>query len=133
MMQLRDYRPSDRPALEAMFRAQGYEYVLPDISDEKLFITRLILVDEHDKPVQAVLGRLTSEAYFLEDPKSAGPVIRMRRFLALEEAACDRGRRAGLDSVHVWLPPEVETTKFGSQLERLNWKEFTWRTFCKEL
>ena len=114
-----------------MLRAQGYEYTLPELDYSPLFITRLVLEDE-GKPVQALFGRLTSEAYFLEDPESSTPQTRMRRFLFLHHAACDIARSAGIDSVHVWLPPQIKE-KFGPQLERLGWNEYVWPTYAKHL
>jgi len=88
--------------------------------------------NEEGKAVQALLGRLTSEAYFLEEPSSASPSVRMRRFLALHSRACEEGREAGVDSVHAWLPPEV-SEKFGSQLCKLGWTQYTWPVFMKRL
>ena len=131
-MRFREYRAEDKPALEAMYRAQGFAYEFPDIDDSRLWITRMVLVDDEDKPLQAVLGRLTSEAFFIFDPKVASPVTQMRRFVSLQEAACESGRRAGVDSVHCWLPPEVKET-FGPQLERLGWLEYEWATFARSL
>jgi hypothetical protein len=130
-MVLRDYKDSDRAALEQMKQEQGHNYTLPSLSDSKLWISRKVLADDNDIPIQALLGRLTSEAYFLFHPTENGMMV-MRRFLSLHEACCDAGRAAGLDSVHCWLPPDVDL-KFGSQLQRLGWINYIWPTYCKSL
>lgn len=131
-MNVRDYQQSDFPALQAMHTAQGFEYQLPDLSDSGLWITRKVMTEDGGRPVGAILGRLTSEAFYLDNPKVTSPAMRMRRFLALHEVAASEGKKAGVDSVHVWLPPEVEK-KFGNQLARLGWVQFTWPTFVKSL
>lgn len=131
-MNCREMRESDIPVLEDMQLAQGYKYTLPDLRDPRLWIARRVLTNDKDVPIQAVLGRLTSEAMFLFYPGKDSDMKVMRRFLSLHQQCCDAGRVAGVDSVHCWLPPDV-ADKFGSQLERLGWKEYTWRTFCKGL
>ena len=131
-MRYREYEPSDRPILEAMQKAQGHAYTLPPLDNPRLWITRMVILDEKGVPCQAILGRLTSEAYYLDFPDAMSPAARMRRFLCLHQIAAYEGRMAGMDSVHVWLPPEIKE-KFGGQLERLGWQEYTWPTFVKHL
>jgi len=114
-----------------MHAAQGFGYELPDLLDPRLWITQKVLEDKEGKPVKAILGRLTSEAFFLDYPEE-NEFTRMRRFMALHEVACEEGRRCGMDSVHVWLPPELKK-KFGERLERMGWIEFTWPTYMRKL
>lgn len=131
-MKIRNYRNEDAPALKAMLAAQRFDYELPDLTDPKsLFITRLV-IEKDSKPVAAVLGRLTSEAYFLENPESGTDIERARRFLILHGRAIQMGREAGIDSIHVWLPPEVQK-KFGPQLESLGWEQFTWPVYERRI
>jgi hypothetical protein len=131
-MRYREYQSKDRPIIEAMHKAQGYDYALPPLDDSRLWITRMVILDEKGVPCQAILGRLTSEAMYLDFPDAVTPATRMRRFLSLHQLAANEGRLAGMDSVHVWLPPEIKE-KFGGQLERLGWQEYTWPTFMKKL
>jgi hypothetical protein len=131
-MNLRDYKSTDRADLEAMQRAQGFDYKLPDLNDPRLWIARRVMVDEKDRPTHAILGRLTSEAYYLNFPRKENPITQMKRFLSMHEIACAAGKQAGLDSCHIWIPPEIKET-FGPQLERLGWVEYTWATFSKQL
>jgi len=128
---IRPYRKEDEAALRAMHAAQGLDYELPDV-DHPLFFSRTVLVNEKDEPIRAVLGRLTSEAFFLEYPDQGSEFTRMREFLKLQEAACADGRARGIDSVHVWLPPEMKYT-FGAQLCRVGWEHHTWLSFARRL
>jgi len=130
-MTIRGYQAEDKEALEQMHRKQGFAYSLPDLDDPSLWISRDVLLDGAGKPAQAILGRLTAEAYFL-DSGEASAHVRIRRFLALHRRACERGKAAGMDSVHVWLPPEIKET-FGRQLEKLGWVEYVWPTYMKAL
>lgn len=131
-MELRDFRDEDSEWLKRMHHEQGYDYSLPSLSDPRLWIVRKVLADDNGKPVQAVLGRLTSEAYFLESPSDASPTVRFRRFLLMHNAAIEAGRAAGVDSVHIWLPKEIEG-KFGKQLKRLGWKNYLWPSYALNL
>jgi len=130
-MNLREYQAKDKPFLEQMHRFQGFDYELPELDAPNLWVTRMVLTDAEDQPVSAILGRITSEAYFLDYPTSPN-LERMRNFVALHELACEVGRRSGIDSTHVWLPPEVEKS-FGEQLEKLGWEKFMWASYMKSL
>lgn len=131
-MELRDFREEDSDALQQMHREQGYDYSLPSLTDPRLWIVRKVLTDNDGRPIQAVLGRLTSEAYFLESSTESTPATRLRRFLLMHDAALQAGRAAGVDSVHVWLPTEIEG-KFGNQLQRLGWKQYLWPSYAREI
>ena len=72
-MNVRDYQQSDFPALQAMHTAQGFEYQLPDLSDSGLWITRRVMTEDGRRPVGAILGRLTSEAFYLDNRRSPVP------------------------------------------------------------
>lgn len=131
-MIIRDFQPSDEMSLRRMHAAQGYGYELPDLLDPRLWIVQKVLEDKEGKPVKAILGRLTSEAMFLDYPGTENDFTRMRRFMVLQDVACEEGRRMGMDSVHVWLPPELKA-QFGERLERMGWIQFTWPSFMRRL
>src|SRR5271163_3470737 len=110
-MRYREYKPEDRPALEAMHAAQGFDYEFPDVDDPRhLWITRMVITNESGRPTQAILGKLTSEAFYIEDSNAHSIETRVRRFLTLQHIAENDGKQAGMDSVHIWLPPELEKT-----------------------
>ena len=130
-MIIRDFIPSDEMSLRRMHAAQGFGYELPDLLDPRLWITQKILADKNGNPEKAILGRLTSETFFLDFP-GENEFTRMRRFLSLYESACEDGRRCGMDSIHAWIPPELET-KFGDRLERMGWTKYTWPVYMRKL
>lgn len=130
-MLIRDFIASDEAALCKMHAEQGFGYQLPDLLDPRLWITQKVLVDGNDNPQKAILGRLTSEVFFLDFPEQ-NEFTRMRRFLSLYEAACEEGRRCGMDSIHAWIPPALEE-KFGNRLERLGWTKYTWPVYMRRL
>jgi hypothetical protein len=131
-MRYREYQSSDLPAILSMHRAQGFEYELPRMDDPKLWLSRMVILNESGRPCQSILGRLTSEWYYLDDPEAFSPAARMRRFLTLQEIAVSESKHAGMDTAHVWIPPQVQD-KFGPQLERLGWQQFTWPTFVRQI
>ena len=48
-MQIREYQQSDLAALRTIHAAQGFNYALPDLRNP-LFLTKLVLFDEHVAP-----------------------------------------------------------------------------------
>lgn len=131
-MVCRDYEPSDYPFLVSMYRAQGFDYDLPDINDPRLWISRKVMVNPAGRPVAAAMGQITSEAFLLEDPNDANAYKRMRRIVSLYEVACEEARLCGMQTTHAWLAPEI-ADQFGDQLKRLGWKQHLWPSFSKEI
>ena len=130
---IRECTAEDLAALRRMHANDPFDFFLPDLSDA-LWITKTALESE-GRLVMAVVGRLTSEAYLLEDAaerERVAPVVRMRRILALAEAAAADVRSRGIDSAHAWVAPQV-ADKFGPQLERMGWQPAKWAAFMKEL
>lgn len=131
-MECREYLPEDRAALEALHEAQGFDYALPALDNERIWITRQVVLDSNGVPVQAVLGRLTSEVYFLGDPTSCSRMTAGRRLLALEAIATAAAQRAGIIDTSAWLAPDI-AKKFGRQLGARGWRENLWPSFTKIL
>jgi hypothetical protein len=129
-------------------------YQFPDLTNP-LFITKLVI--ERDSPsvdsresrdssfasreagesttaeseiVGAILLRLTSEAYFLLDPRSGTPRDRWQALLMLHEAARTDAARRGLDDAHAWLPPQIANA-FGRRLACLGWFREPWPSFSR--
>ena len=125
--------PADEAALRRMHAGDGFEYALPNLADPRLWIARPVLEGKDGAPAMALLGRLTSEVYLLQDPAlDWTPARRMRGVLRLAEAACAEGRSMGIDTCHAWLPPEI-VANWGAKLERLGWRQAAWPAFVREL
>jgi hypothetical protein len=143
-MHIREYTASDLDALRRLHSAQGMPYQFPDLMNP-LFLTKLVI--ERDSPtadsreagnpsisgaeiIGAILLRLTSEAYFLLDPRAGTPRDRWQALLMLHEAARTDAARRGLDDAHAWLPPQIANA-FGRRLSRLGWFREPWPSFSR--
>ncbi len=131
-MRVREYKPEDLDALVTIFRAQGFEYDFPDLTDP-LFVSKAVLEDDGGRVVMATATRLTSEAYLLLDPKAGRPQQRWQWFRALHAASCADIHQKGLQDVHAWLPPRIAKA-FGRRLEALGWvRDDKWTPYCKSV
>jgi hypothetical protein len=148
-MHIREYTAADLESLRRLHSAQGMPYQFPDLTNP-LFLTKLVIernspeadsreAGERDSAsfgvadreiVGAILLRLTSEAYFLLDPRAGTPRDRWQALLMLHEAARTDAARRGLDDAHAWLPPQVANA-FGRRLSRLGWFREPWPSFSR--
>lgn len=131
-MLIRAYTEADLEALRAMHARQGFDYKFPDLADP-IFLSKLVLADNANRPVMASLARLTCEIYLLADPAAGTPRERYARLLALH-CAMERDLAArGLQDAHAWLPPAI-AKKFGRRLEALGWvRDDAWTPYCRRL
>ncbi|HEY2496567.1 MAG TPA: hypothetical protein VGK24_05820 [Candidatus Angelobacter sp.] len=121
----RKYQKADKPAIEAMFSRQGFEYELPDF-DSNNFLARRVLVDAYDRPVMAIGARLTTEGYMLHDPDWETPGWRLAGFEMLHRSMRVELREKGVQDIHIWLPPAIERS-FGRRLMRdFHWSRPLW-------
>lgn len=98
-MLIRAYTEADLEALRAMHARQGFDYKFPDLADP-IFLSKLVLADNANRPVMASLARLTCEIYLLADPAAGTPRERYARLLALH-CAMERDLAArGLQDAH---------------------------------
>jgi len=143
-MHIREYTASDLDSLRRLHSAQGMPYQFPDLTNP-LFLTKFVI--ERDSPgadgreardssagaseiIGAILLRLTSEAYFLLDPRAGTPCDRWQALLMLHEAARNDAARRVLDDAHAWLPPQIAGA-FGRRLSRLGWFREPWPSFSR--
>lgn len=124
----------DIPALRKLHAAMGFAYDLPDVRNKNV-IARFVAVDQ-GKVVAAVVGRRTTEAYFLLDAEWADPARRYAAFLELHNRALDVGAMLGYEDTNAFLPPEVERS-FGRRLLNLGWRTYEdgqeWRCYTRDL
>jgi hypothetical protein len=106
MMHIREMVDSDIPALKAIYDEWGFDYQFPNFSEDQ-FVTRMVLVDEFDKPVQAAIARKTTELYLFCDPKFRSPLWRLQGLKRLHEEVRRRLLGLGYKDGHIWLPPQV--------------------------
>src|SRR5277367_1787412 len=126
------YTEADLEALRHMHSTQGFDYAFPDLSDS-IFISKLVVEDDANRPVMASLARLTCEMYLLADPGAGTPRDRYERLLALHAAGQHDLLARGLDDAHAWLPPPI-AKRFGRRLEALGWiRDDAWTPYCRRL
>jgi len=131
-MLVRQYTEADLEALRHMHSTQGFDYAFPDLSDS-IFISKLVVEDDANRPVMASLARLTCEMYLLADPGAGTPRDRYERLLALHAAGQHDLLARGLDDAHAWLPPPI-AKRFGRRLEALGWiRDDAWTPYCRRL
>lgn len=130
-MPVREYKPEDLTAIEAMFLAQGFEYSLPDLENGNMQV-KMLSVDGWGRIQAAILGRRTIEAYFLMARGKESPSDRYNAFLELHNAACEKGAELGYDDVQCLLPATIEK-RFGRRLQSLGWGRNEWTCYSRSL
>jgi hypothetical protein len=148
-VKIRECTDADFAALQRMHASQGFQYPFPDLRDP-LFVSKLVLDDEHGRPVMASLGRLTCEMYLLVDREGheeaavshevhtngqgfsgRGARERYAQLLALHDAGQRDLVARGLNDAHAWLPPPI-AKRFGRRLAALGWmRDDAWTPYCK--
>lgn len=126
---IRDFRSADLSALQAMYQAQGIDYRFPDLTDP-IFATKLVLEDGGTVRM-ALAARVTTEMFYLRDPKAADAKTQWEWFQELHRAMEIALWRRGADDAHCWIPPQLKT--FGKRLEQLGWVKETWPGYSKIL
>lgn len=130
-MEIRSFRPEDKPELERIHRAQGFAYPMVDLDDPLYFLK--IVGEEGGQIVSAAIGHLTAEVFLLADPNAGTPRQRFENFKAIEDLGCKVAYvKGGLNEIFCWLPPQIEK-RFGKRLMRLGWRKPLWPSFAKDL
>jgi len=129
---IRLYQESDLAELRRMHAQQGFDYEFPEIADP-IFLSKLVVEDEHERVVMASLARITCEMYLMADPAAGTPRERYARLLALHEAGERDLLERGLEDAHAWLPPVI-AKRFGRRLASLGWvRDDAWTPYCRRL
>ena len=134
-MKIREYCDADLAALRRMHAGQGFAYPFPDLRDA-IFVSKLVLEDDAERPAMASLARLTCEMYLLVDRDAEAAAVpspreRYAQLLALHDAGQRDLIARGLDDAHAWLPPRI-ARRFGRRLTALGWmRDDAWTPYCK--
>jgi len=116
------------PVLKEIHEKMGFGYPFPQLQIQDV---GRVLVDEQDRPVQAMLGVPLMEMYFLMNPEWKTPQERFKAFRDLYEEMHREIAHRGYAWCQADLPPEVEKS-FGRRLMKLGWFKQAWATFaCK--
>ncbi len=115
-----------------MYGAQGFDYVLPDLTDEKRWVVRAVLDGHSGKPEMAVFLRRTAETYLFLEPFVGTRREKLGRILAMDREVMQAARESGLTNAHCWLPPEIDGN-FGKLIMHVGWKRAKWGSYFREI
>src|ERR1700689_4606741 len=114
-MVIRAATPEDYDDIRAIHAAQGFDYTLPDLNHPTMFVKSLLV---SDKPIAAVLGRLTSEAYLLIGNDWKSPTEKMNAICTLASTSMGQAKLRGVTDAFLWCPPEIEKS-FAKRLNQM--------------
>jgi hypothetical protein len=112
---IRDIESSDIPLIEAIHRASGLDYNLPDITGP-LFLNRIVSTDGSNI-VAAALHHICYETWALVDP-GARPQEKWAALREINDELSNRAYWQGLDLTHASVPP----IGFDRRLRLLGWE-----------
>lgn len=116
---VRDSNPSDLPIIQAIHRAAGWDFSLPD------FASPLIVANKVSTGPEGVIGscylQLTAEAVLLLDP-ALDPRRKFNAIQELNDAVISEAWRLGLDDLNARCSPET-TQRFSKRLIQLGWHQ----------
>jgi hypothetical protein len=126
-------RPStkkDEPRIVALHKSQGLDYDLPDMRT----IVVGSVIEEEGEITNVVLLRRTCEAYWIFDPKQTRRE-RLGRLFMFHKELVNSAKRAGLEDIHAWIPPEVASNvAFNNMMiEKLGWVKPLWTCYSREV
>jgi hypothetical protein len=112
---IRDLRTEDLSVVEAIHRASGLDYKLPDITGP-LFLNRIVSVNG-SRIFAAALHHICYETWALVDP-GARPQEKWAALRELNDELSNRAYAQGLDLTHASVPP----IGFDRRLKLLGWE-----------
>jgi len=112
---VRDYEPRDLDTIKSIYKAQGFDYALPDLSSPLVLVKKVREID--GRVVAAMFLRITAETFLLVQ---GSPLEKGRAIEELQPAAIGEAWRKGLNDVVCVIPREIAES-FGPVLERMGW------------
>lgn len=131
-MTVRDYKPSDRGAVEQLHRDMEMDYAFPAI-DSPLFIARKLYVDDAGRIIGTEFLKLQAEAYLMLSCE-LDAVEKTRVIAHLSREVEREAYNQGLDTLACYIPNEI-SKKFTKRLNLLGWlpARAGWVTWFREL
>jgi len=128
-MIIRPYLDSDEAAIKAMHKEMGSLYDCPDFTKPQ-FLVRTVLENGNGRPEMALFLRKTAETYLLFEHGNMSKRQIIGRILAIGKESELAAKRAGIEDVHAFIPPEIE--KFGKLLIHLGWEK-DWPCYSRKV
>jgi hypothetical protein len=112
---IRDLRTEDAEIIKDIYKAQGFDYALPDLTSPLVLVKKVREVD--GRVVAAMFLRLTAETFLI---CSGRPVEKGRAIEELQPAVIGEAWAKGLSEINCVIPPEISES-FAVVLERMGW------------
>lgn len=128
MLLIRPFQAADGKAVEELKQRSGFEYDSPEWG--KMLVSGV--VEEDGQLTMAAFLRKTAETYFVIDPEHGRKRGQIGQLLALHREMIEPARRADLEDVHCWMPPEI-AENFGKMLLNFGWVKPLWPCFSYRL
>ena len=124
-MNIRELRTEDLPTLQAIGKANGFEYVDPKAADIE---SALVVVDDNGRFLMACAAERIVQLYLWS--AEFEPAAKLHALRLLHREMSVRLRERGYESCEAFLPPQIEAS-FGRRLMRnFGWTR-NWNSFCK--
>jgi len=131
-MNVREYTPFDLSWLLELHKTSAYEYEMPDLSSPS-FVVKKVLISEDGSISMGAFLRKTTEAFLICDPSWRTPRWRLEGLRCLHDVVQRDAEAKGIESVHCWIPPEIEA-RFRNRLEDFGWrKERPWPVYSRNV
>ena len=111
-MNIRELRTEDLPTLQAIGKANGFEYVDPKAADIE---SALVVVDDNGRFLMACAAERIVQLYLWSAEFEPAAKLHALRLLHREMAV--RLKQAGYTEANAFPPPQI-AEKFGRRLER---------------
>jgi hypothetical protein len=118
---IRAMEARDHQRVLELHALMGADYAL-DLARPDLIVKNVVVED--DRPVMAVLGRLTTEAYLILDHAWGTPQDRMDELRRIIYVSAAEAKLYGIQDVHVWVPPRKRC--FSRRLRRMGFVDANW-------
>lgn len=127
-MSIRDYHETDKNAISAIHKAQGFDYTLPDLTSPLFLVKKVREVD--GRVVAAMCLRITAETFLFS---SGSPETKARSIMELQPEVLREAYEKGLSDVICVIPPEISES-FAPVLKRMGWEPTRdWPKWQKDL
>lgn len=124
MILVRPAADSDKPDLNRLADAQGFEYERPDWGG--MLVSSVVEVN--GEITMGAFLRKTAEVYLVVDPGAGRKRDRLGQLLMLHRELLQPAKRVGFEDCSCWVPPEIDK-HFGKLLLHLGWVKPLWPNY----
>jgi hypothetical protein len=113
---IRDMRPEDIETVKDIYKAQGFDYAIPDLTSPLVLVKKVREVD--GRVVAAMFLRLTAETFLIVH---GSPVEKARAIEELQPVVIGEAWAKGLSDMVCVIPSEISES-FAPVLARMGWQ-----------